>query len=73
MPMKPYDRKAVCPKCRWPGTRPGGGIVDKYVPIRRAGFWWWARTVEAVMRRTCAMCGYSWDEAPLDAEESPDA
>jgi len=83
MPLKPFDPASVCPKCGcdeaatayrtkqgWypPEGRPEIGLLDFYqVKLRRRdeqGAEW--RTLEW-LERTCAACGYSWEEAPLDA------
>ena len=49
--LPPFDRGKACVKC---------GSIGARVEYRQ-----WSR--HDCLKRTCSECGYSWDEAPLDA------
>jgi len=50
--MKKYSESSICPKCH------NNVIETKHLHIER--------TEHEVMERTCAHCGFSWWEEPLD-------
>jgi len=60
--MKPFSLTSVCPKCgskaasvEWKDDQ--GTIMNIKLEER--------------IHRTCDLCSFSWDEAPLDHEENP--
>ena len=55
MSFPPYSPHTRCPKC----GNSHLGIATRYEDARNGLY------VRA-LRRTCARCGYSWHEAPLD-------
>ncbi len=55
--MKEYNEDSVCPKC---GCE---AITTKFESA-----YWPQKFGTGQMRRRCTRCGYSWEEAPLNAE-----
>ena len=65
MELKPYNPKAVCPKCG------NTGIGARYMPYQVLNP---GGSVPESVTRTCAFCGYWWNELPLDSRgELPNA
>ena len=66
-PLNRYRFNNRCIKC-------GGGGIDTEAETEFVRYYidWLGYKPMEFIKRTCSLCGYSWAELPLDAEESED-
>lgn len=65
MSLKPYDKKAACPKC---GCKKVGTVYDSGGDVNGHGCYMNSEAVYVAKEhfdRTCANCHFSWHEACL--------
>lgn len=61
-PLKPYDKKAKCPKCGHPEVKTSYfGTRDYHSYMDRCE----ARSFSEHLHRLCALCSFKWPEACL--------
>ncbi len=66
MSHPPFNKDASCRKCGAKDADKNFRVIGaKYVSFVVGGVF------HEQMLRTCHHCGYTWDEAPLDAGEKP--
>lgn len=68
--LKSYDAGAICPKCGNNHVSTRYLPEDKYrgkgaKPLGKSTHAWALEIPNEHLRRTCARCTYSWNEAPI--------